>query len=454
MTLGPAKALDNADNLSRQEHEGGADAKRVTIVGHDGADYYLAGVNSSGELLVSGVGGSGGLATVTVLQGTNPWIVDGTVTVIGGGSETVTCLQGTDPWIVDGSGVTQPVSAASLPLPTGAATAASQLPDGHNVTVDNGAGVAAVNVQDGGNSLTVDGSVTANAGTNLNTSALALEAGGNLATIAGDTTSLDGKVVTGGGAVAGAVRVTLANDSTGVLSVDDNGATLSVDDGAGSLTVDATNLDIRDLSSASDSVEAVQATAADLNAQVVGNVAHDAADSGNPVKVGGVATDYTPDSGAREGPANVAATERAQFATNLKGELVTAVSPAYFDIDTISATYDGTPTSNISSAIQVDFGRQAMLQFELTKTGTSTSVTFTVEVYGSGDGTAFAKMRNNGLGSMVFSLATIAAAPSGALQYAITFDIPCHWIKVRVVAANVDGSNTVILADPILSVKS
>lgn len=38
---------------------------------------------------------------------------------------------------VDGSGVTQPISAASLPLPTGAATLAAQLPDGHNVTVDN-----------------------------------------------------------------------------------------------------------------------------------------------------------------------------------------------------------------------------------------------------------------------------------------------------------------------------
>lgn len=32
---------------------------------------------------------------------------------------------------------TQPVSAATLPLPSGAATAANQLPDGHNVTVDN-----------------------------------------------------------------------------------------------------------------------------------------------------------------------------------------------------------------------------------------------------------------------------------------------------------------------------
>ena len=48
-------------------------------------------------------------------------------------------------------------------------------------------------------------------------------------TIAGDTTSLDGKVAVGGGAEAGAVLVTVANDSTGLVSVDD---------GAGSLTTD------------------------------------------------------------------------------------------------------------------------------------------------------------------------------------------------------------------------
>lgn len=54
---------------------------------------------------------------------------------------------------------TQPVSAASLPLPTGASTAALQLQDSHNVTIDNAAGAAAVNVQDGGNALTVDGTI-------------------------------------------------------------------------------------------------------------------------------------------------------------------------------------------------------------------------------------------------------------------------------------------------------
>jgi phosphohistidine swiveling domain-containing protein len=50
---------------------------------------------------------------------------------------------------------------ASTPLITGFATSAKQLPDGHNVTVDNAGGAAAVNIQDGGNTITVDGSVTA-----------------------------------------------------------------------------------------------------------------------------------------------------------------------------------------------------------------------------------------------------------------------------------------------------
>lgn len=56
-----------------------------------------------------------------------------------------------------------------------------------NVTVNNGAGASAVNIQDGGNAITVDGTITANAGTNLNTSSLALETGGNLASIKTNT---------------------------------------------------------------------------------------------------------------------------------------------------------------------------------------------------------------------------------------------------------------------------
>jgi hypothetical protein len=49
---------------------------------------------------------------------------------------------------------------------------------------------------------------------------------GLLTTIDGDTGTL---AVTGGGTEAGALRVTVASDSTGVVSVDDNGASLTVD---------------------------------------------------------------------------------------------------------------------------------------------------------------------------------------------------------------------------------
>jgi len=69
----------------------------------------------------------------------------------------------------------------------------------------------------------IAGTVTANAGTNLNTSALALESGGNLDTIAGDTTSLDSKVPALGSALAAdSSPVTVATDdvvSTGIVSI-------------------------------------------------------------------------------------------------------------------------------------------------------------------------------------------------------------------------------------------
>jgi hypothetical protein len=123
---------------------------------------------------------------------------------------------------------------------TGAVAITSSLPTGLNTIgkVNVGTFDNAITIQDGGNSITIDGtitanagtnlntsslatestlsslngkvtacdtgsiagSVTANAGTNLNTSALALETGGNLATIAGDTTSLDSKITQGSAA--------------------------------------------------------------------------------------------------------------------------------------------------------------------------------------------------------------------------------------------------------------
>ena len=101
---------------------------------------------------------------------------------------------------------------------------------------------------------------------------------------------------TGGGTEATALRVTLASDSTGVVSIDDNGA---------SLTVDATDLDIRNLAPATDTVAigdgAATATIRNLAANDALNVAIvDAA--GDQITSFGGGTQYTEDAAAPANP--------------------------------------------------------------------------------------------------------------------------------------------------------
>jgi hypothetical protein len=143
------------------------------------------------------------------------------------------------------------------------------------ITVQNPAGASAVNVQDGGNVLSVD------------------DAAGSL-TVDNPTLS-----VVGAGAEATAQRVTLATESLSALESitvqNPAGASaVNVQDGGNSLTVD-------------------QVTAANLNAQVVGDVAHDGVDAGNPVKMGGKAVAH----GAN--PVAVAAADRTNFYANRHG---------------------------------------------------------------------------------------------------------------------------------------
>ncbi len=158
-----------------------------------------------------------------------------------------------------------------------------------DVTINNAAGASAVNIQDGGNSITVDGTfwqatqpvsgtVTANAGTG---------------TMAVSNTVLS---VVGGGTEATAQRVTIASDSTGVLSVDDNGGSLTVD---GTVTANA----------GTGTFAVSMATNTPL-----GTVAHDSADSGAPIKVGGraVSAEITP----------VTTGDRSDFITDLAGKQV------------------------------------------------------------------------------------------------------------------------------------
>jgi len=148
-------------------------------------------------------------------------------------------------FVQPGTGATFPISAASLPLPSGAATSALQLADGHNVTVDNGAGGSAVNIQDGGNSITVDN---------------------------------DGLTE-----LAGAI-------TAGVMSVEDTSTIL--DDSIFNITTQRiTMMGAFVDDTATDSVGEGDGGAFRMSADRVlytqGHVAHDAVDSGNPHKIGG-----------------------------------------------------------------------------------------------------------------------------------------------------------------------
>lgn len=155
---------------------------------------------------------------------------------------------------------TQPVSAASLPLPTGAATAALQTQPGvdiGDVTINNASGASAVNIQDGGNSITVDGTVnavqsgtwnitnvsgTVSLPTGAATSANQTSELTKLDTLHTDLVNVEGKQDTGNASLSsidGKVPANLTVTSTRLL-VDGSGVTQPVSDGGGSLTVDGT----------------------------------------------------------------------------------------------------------------------------------------------------------------------------------------------------------------------
>ena len=168
-----------------------------------------AGTTLAADELVDGTLGTVKVGFSKVMDGTldssNKWVISAT----GAGK-------------VDGSGVTQPVSAASLPLPTGAATAAKQpalgtagTPSADVITVQGVTSMTALKVDGSGVTQPVSGtvSITANSSVNQN------QVGGT----AIDTNS--------GNKSAGTQRVVLATDQpqlTNALKVDGSGVTQPV----------------------------------------------------------------------------------------------------------------------------------------------------------------------------------------------------------------------------------
>lgn len=114
------------------------------------------------------------LSTVAVTQSTSPWVVSGSVTANAGtGTFTVGQATGTNLHTVVDSGsitvanatiaVTQSgtwTTGRTWTLASGSDSVASVQSGAWSIAVNNAAGAAAVNIQDGGNSITVDGTVS------------------------------------------------------------------------------------------------------------------------------------------------------------------------------------------------------------------------------------------------------------------------------------------------------
>lgn len=294
---------------------------------------------------------------------------------------------GLSAWKVDGSAVTQPVSAVALPLPSGAATAALQTQPGvdiGDVTINNAAGAAAVNIQDGGNSITVDATslpLPTGASTAAKQPALgtAGTASADVLTVQGITSMtplvVDGSAVTQPmsavslplptGAATAAKQPALGTAGTasadvitiqGIASMTElaiSAAALPLPSGAataalqtqpgvdiGDVTINnaagASAVNIQDGGNTITVDGTITANAGSGTFTAGGDVAHDSADSGSPVKIGGKAITTAL-------PTAVASADRANLITDRYGRLLTA--PIDFSmIQEKAATYTTTQT--------------------------------------------------------------------------------------------------------------
>lgn len=214
------------------------------------------------------------------------------------------------------------------------------------------------------------GKLTANSGVTIG--AVEIAAAQTLATVSTVTsvTQFNGNAIDlGNGAVGtGTLRVTIASDTTGVLSIDDN---------SGSITVD------------NNGTFAVQAA---------GDVAHDAADSGNPVKVGAKAI------AALSGATLVSAADRTDAQSDLDGAIIVRDGYALGDgVQGAASVTDTTATSVISAPganvylyitdIQVaNTGATAVLvTFQLDPAGTPSTLAYTIAPAGGGSNIHFGK---------------------------------------------------------------
>lgn len=216
----------------------------------------LSSINTRVGALTNPLGdsnGSGGVSGQGVQSYQSAGVYNSTPLALTNGSQAALQLDVVGRTLVNGSGVTQPISAASLPLPSGAATETTlaKLPVAQASTTSGQSGpiiqgavttaaptyttaqtnplslttAGALRTDSSATTQPISGTVTANAGTNLNTSALALDA-----TLTGGTQKT--KIVDTGGTNVATVS------AAGAVKVDGSAVTQPI---SGSVTVSGTS---------------------------------------------------------------------------------------------------------------------------------------------------------------------------------------------------------------------
>lgn len=188
----------------------------------------------------------------------------------------------------------------------------------------------------------------------------------------------------------------------------------------------------------------------DQNVMVVGSVANDAVDSGNPVKVGYKVTDYEPDtSDVRSGGRTaVAENDRADGAANLFGETIHGVNSCWITLDNVSTTYNNTTTTATSTAKKVWNYRWGSLSLTIAQANAPTDIRIQVE--GSNDGTNFDNESNGPLGLWIYDDTAVGSGISRKLN----FPIVGRSIRVTIIATGTDATKTFTVSNAVLGLRN
>jgi len=410
---------------------------------------HILRTNASGELMVE-------LTTAPTITITEPISVDdngGSLTVDDGGSSltvdgTVTV---TEPVSVDDNGGSLTVDGAVTV--SGSVTADTELPaaaalgdadanptapqvgaclQGWNGgawyraggSAANGIEVDVTRLNDGGNtisiddgagSITVDGSVTVS-GTVSVTEPVSVDDNGGSLTVDGTVTIQDGG------------NVISVDDGAGSLTVD---GSVTVSDGGGSITVDGTVTADTELPAAAGLADTVANPTTSVVASY--NVARDEG-----------TTTYSRVSGELSSVDTEAGND-GDFAMHVSD----VVKNYYLTPTTIDDTYDGTPSTNDSGAIDVRRFREGLYCFTLDSTGTPTDFTIEILFSETSGGTYYTYCRGEWC-NMVFDDVICATA----INRCYGFKVCGNYMKIRVTGTGLAAGSYFVLSNSRLVLKT